>query len=114
MHKALNHVLQGVRKEEPKDQVCSLYTPYCLPYCLTPFLPLPDECLPIFLHSQVTDSVAQEQGDLMGSITDSQNKGENIEVKTLVHALQLLFKLFCFPFSSEHQPHSHSVLSSQT
>lgn len=39
-----------------------MYTPDCLPCCLTPFLPLPHESLAIFLHSQVTDSLTQEQG----------------------------------------------------
>lgn len=74
-----------------------LYTPVCLPCCLTPFLPLPHR------HSQVTDPLTQEQGHPKSSVTGFQNKGEN-RVRTLVHILQLLSKHFCFPSPSKAQP----------
>lgn len=95
VHKALNHVLQGVSKEDPKDQVCSLYNPDCLPCFLTPFLPHESLSSSSIPTSQVLSPKSRVTP--MGSITDSQNKGEDTEVKTVVNNLQLLFKLFVSP-----------------
>lgn len=104
IHKALNHVLQGVRKS-PRTTPCTLLTAYLA--VSHPSFPIPTSLSP-------SSSIPKSRVTPIGSITDSQNKGENTEVKTLAHILQLLFKLFCFPFSSEDQPHSQSMLSSQT
>lgn len=92
-----DHILQGVRNEEPNDQVC-LYTPVCL----TPFLPLPH------LHSQVTKFSHPRAGSSQ-EFSHRLSKQRRNRLKALVCILQLLF---CFPVPSGAQP--HFVLNSHT
>lgn len=94
-----DHILQRVRRNpSTRSAPCTLLPG--LPCCLTPLLLLPH------LHSQVTDSLTQEQGHPKSSVTGFQNEGVLKtskqrsffhRVKTLVYILQLLFKCFWLP-----------------
>lgn len=101
-------------KEQPKTRSapCTLLAAHLA--VSHPSFPLPTSFSPSFSIPKSQILSLKSRVTPMGSIEDSQNRGKNTEVKALLHILQLLFKLFCFPFSSEDRPCSHSVLSSQT